>query len=773
MNIRSLNTQLILVVTLSVALSIGALIIYVNKSTSDMAFTLQTRTMHNVADSTSRVLENSIHNLVSLTASLAEQNAFESALQSDYFRQDASRIITNFMSGYGDIWAVTLFDENGDVIVGYNADDRDLTGMSLKDEPFMRTLFTGQGVVVENRVRRAMGGVAPTMSAAAVVRDLTGQVAGGVSVSTRWDNFTRQFIDTISVGQTGFAAILDNDGRLAAHGREPGRILTSGAESGLGQAMDIQQGLISFSHDGRAMLMAVTTMPLNGWKVCTVIDAAEMNTVPNRQRNTLIASGLFMALLLAGLIILMLRRYVLAPLTSIESYAGKVTHGDLGARLDGRFRFELAELAGNLTAMVQELKNKLGFSEGVLKSISANFPFLILDSESRITHTNRLLLEILAKEGAPEDYQFQDAGLFFHGEAGRRTRSSQALIEKRRVEGEMEVLVQGRKKILSVNANPIYDWDGNLTGVLTLYYDLTTIREQEAEIKGKNTQIESVAARVQEISQQVSDAMERIAKQVTQAGDGSRRQEQRSAETATAMEEMNASIQEIAANAGHAAQNSDEAKSQALEGRGLVNQVVDSITQVQQQTQSLQADMNVLGERAQNIGRVITVIEDIADQTNLLALNAAIEAARAGDAGRGFAVVADEVRKLAEKTMAATKEVSESIASIQDGTHRGISAVRSATDYVTASAELATRSDASLQVIADLVENNASQVGAMAAASNQQSAASEEVSRSVSEISRISTETAQGMALAEQELAGLVDQIRRLRDLIQEMQVSC
>ncbi|WP_045223004.1 methyl-accepting chemotaxis protein [Desulfonatronum thioautotrophicum] len=771
-NIRSLNTQLILVVALSVSLAVGALVFYVNKSTYDMALALQTRTMHNVSDSTSQVLENYIHNLASLTASLAAQNAFESALQSDYFRQDAARIITNFMSGYPDIWAVSLFDADGEVVVGYTADDQDLTGMSLRDEPFLQQVFTQGEVVMERRVRRVHNAAVPTLNAAAVVRDLTGDVAGGVSVAMRWENFTGQFIDSISVGRSGFAAILDHAGHVVAHGRDPGRILSMSTEDGLGRAMHVEEGLLSFLQDGQAMFMAITTMPLNNWRVLTVLEAAEMRTVPGQQRNILIVCGTIMVLLLTTLIIVFLKRYVMNPLASIESFADRITHGDLGARLDGRFRFELAELADNLSVMVQELKNKLGFSEGVLQSISANFPFLVLDNHFRIIHTNHLLLEILDKDGTPEKYLQQDAGLFFHGESGRQTRSTQALQEKRRVEGEMEVLVKGRKKILSVNANPIYDWDGNLTGVLTLYYDLTTIREQEAEIKAKNAQIQGVAAQVQEISQQVSSAVDRIALQVAQASRGAGQQEQRSAETATAMEEMNASVQEIAANADHAARGSEGTKARAEEGHGLVLQVVESITKVQDQARSVQENMDILGDRARDIGRVITVIEDIADQTNLLALNAAIEAARAGDAGRGFAVVADEVRKLAEKTMSATQEVSASIASIQDGANRSIDAVQLAANHVAASVDLATRSNTSLREITGLAEGSASQVAAMAAASKEQSTACEEISRAVSEISKVSTQTAQGMAQTEQELAGLVEQVRRLRDLIQEMQVA-
>ena len=86
-----------------------------------------------------------------------------------------------------------------------------------------------------------------------------------------------------------------------------------------------------------------------------------------------------------------------------------------------------------------------------------------------------------------------------------------------------------------------------------------------------------------------------------------------------------------------------------------------------------------LGQRSQEIGDIIGVIEDIAEQTNLLALNAAIEAARAGDQGRGFAVVADEVRKLAERTGKATKEIATVIESVQKGTNEAVHSMEAGT----------------------------------------------------------------------------------------------
>jgi len=159
---------------------------------------------------------------------------------------------------------------------------------------------------------------------------------------------------------------------------------------------------------------------------------------------------------------------------------------------------------------------------------------------------------------------------------------------------------------------------------------------------------------VEQIADSLAQASQVLASQVEGASKGAEMQSRRTEETATAMEEMNATVLEVARNAGSAAERAGQAQATAKEGEAVVERAVEAIRQVETLTGTLKRSMDGLAERAEAIGRIMGVISDIADQTNLLALNAAIEAARAGDAGRGFAVVADEVRKLAEKTMHAT-----------------------------------------------------------------------------------------------------------------------
>ncbi len=330
--------------------------------------------------------------------------------------------------------------------------------------------------------------------------------------------------------------------------------------------------------------------------------------------------------------------------------------------------------------------------------------------------------------------------------------------------------IQGKERIVNVNSNPIFDLDGELAGAFTLYFELTTIRRQEAEIKAKNNKIEDVARESTRIAQDVNSLSKSLSSQVELAGNGAEVQRHRTGETALAMDQMRATVTEVASNASDAASNADKARHEATEGKNSVEKVITAIGDVHRQSAGLKDTMDALGAKAQDIGKVMTVISDIADQTNLLALNAAIEAARAGDAGRGFAVVADEVRKLAEKTMTATREVAEAIGSIQTGTAQSVADAQQSMDAVDRSARLAEDSGQALERIVRIVESTSGQVSAIAAASEEQASATEEVGRIMEDISNVSSDTAEAMRQAREEIGELSSKAGQLESLIRKMQ---
>ncbi len=297
----------------------------------------------------------------------------------------------------------------------------------------------------------------------------------------------------------------------------------------------------------------------------------------------------------------------------------------------------------------------------------------------------------------------------------------------------------------------------------------TAAMEKSRAEEGRQALLDA-AMQLEEVVRVVSAASEALAGQVDQASRGASAQAGRIGETATAMEEMNATVLQVARNASQASEMADMARSRATEGASVVTMLVTGIGEVRQNALGMKADMDGLGALIEGIGRILNVISDIADQTNLLALNAAIEAARAGEAGRGFAVVADEVRKLAEKTMDATKEVDQSIRAIQAGTRKNVENMDDAADRIEAATRQADASGGVLEAVVSFVNDTTEQVRSIATAAEEQSSTSEEINRSLADITRIASETSDTMGRAAKAVEDLSRQARVLEELIARMQ---
>jgi methyl-accepting chemotaxis protein len=279
------------------------------------------------------------------------------------------------------------------------------------------------------------------------------------------------------------------------------------------------------------------------------------------------------------------------------------------------------------------------------------------------------------------------------------------------------------------------------------------------------SQIEGVVKRIATNTEELSAQ----ARQISSASDI---QKARMTETAAAMEQMNASVMEVARNSGEAASNASAALREAGRSAELVDKVAEAVNFLHKETQVMTTDLTELGAQADGIGMIMDVINDIADQTNLLALNAAIEAARAGDAGRGFAVVADEVRKLAEKTIGATKEVGDKIHAIQNSSRKSIRSMESASDAVEDAATLAGESGEAIKRILAYAEANATQVQSIATAAEEQSAASEQINQAVDEVAHITAETTQSMAESTAALEELAKMSGELQVIVENLKKS-
>ena len=297
-------------------------------------------------------------------------------------------------------------------------------------------------------------------------------------------------------------------------------------------------------------------------------------------------------------------------------------------------------------------------------------------------------------------------------------------------------------------------------------------RAEEAARRAENAKREGMlaaSARLESIIGIISTAAEQLSAQVADSNRRVGETASRLADTATAMNEMSCTTQEVARNASLAVNVSLETREQALKGAGLVKQSQENTQRVQELAQTLKQDMGELNQHAVAITNIMSVISDIADQTNLLALNAAIEAARAGDAGRGFAVVADEVRSLAEKTMASTSEVGNAVAAIQRSMSKSMRAMDEAVTQIAQVAELALAADASLGDIVDDVEKTADEIHAIATASEEQSAASDEINKAIASLSQNADVMARTMDDSARAVGELARQAQDLSRLVEDL----
>ncbi len=284
--------------------------------------------------------------------------------------------------------------------------------------------------------------------------------------------------------------------------------------------------------------------------------------------------------------------------------------------------------------------------------------------------------------------------------------------------------------------------------------------------KARKEGLNLAADELQGISAQIGDVAAQLTKQIKESTDGAAVQNKQTASTAQAMDDMSASVMRVAQAATALADSADRARAKATAGARIVASVVKGVAEVDMLTGKLRGSLGELGTKADGIGQVMSVINDIADQTNLLALNAAIEAARAGEAGRGFAVVADEVRKLAEKTMHATKEVGDVVQAIQVGTQANLREMEEASKAVANSTKLATSAGEALDGIVQDINATAEQTRSIATASEEQSHTSNEISRGTDEISRIAEATVGNMNQSSTLVADINRLAASLRDLM-------
>jgi len=239
-------------------------------------------------------------------------------------------------------------------------------------------------------------------------------------------------------------------------------------------------------------------------------------------------------------------------------------------------------------------------------------------------------------------------------------------------------------------------------------------------------------------------------------------------ETSASIDQMVASIQRVADTAKVLLDISNRSREEVHNGIGTMEKATDGLNRINTTITSSGQIIGALGQRADDIGKIIEVIDDLAEQTNLLALNAAIEAARAGEHGLGFAVVADEVRKLAEKSAQSTKEISELIQSIQKEARKAVENMDRSTSIVNEGLELGGELNAALRKISNVVTEVYKFAQEIGAATNEQSHGSSQIARATTRLNEITHEINSAVEEQASGAQAVVKAMERMRELVQQ-----
>lgn len=303
--------------------------------------------------------------------------------------------------------------------------------------------------------------------------------------------------------------------------------------------------------------------------------------------------------------------------------------------------------------------------------------------------------------------------------------------------------------------------DGDLTVTASVTEDFTgTIADS---INYSVDQLRDLVATINLTAGQVAGAVQDTQATAMHLAQASEHQAQQIAEASTAIEQMAQSIDQVSANAAESSAVAERSVEIANKGNEVVHNTIHGMDNIREQIQDTAKRIKRLGESSQEIGDIVSLIDDIADQTNILALNAAIQASMAGDAGRGFAVVADEVQRLAERSSAATRQIETLVRAIQADTNEAVISMEQTTTEVVRGARLAQDAGVALEEIEGVSKTLAALIQSISNAAQQQTSSAGQISLTMNVIQQITTQTSSGSTATAESIGNLAKMASQLR----------
>lgn len=309
---------------------------------------------------------------------------------------------------------------------------------------------------------------------------------------------------------------------------------------------------------------------------------------------------------------------------------------------------------------------------------------------------------------------------------------------------EIEDLADGN---LTVTASVTEEFTGTIAD--SINYSIGQLRDLVATINLSAEEVASAVQETQATARQLARASEHQAQQITDAS--------------VAISDMAQSIDQVSTNAWESAKVAERSVSIANKGSEVVHNTIHGMDNIREQIQDTAKRIKRLGESSQEIGDIVSLIDDIADQTNILALNAAIQASMAGEAGRGFAVVADEVQRLAERSSSATRQIEMLVRAIQADTNEAVISMEQTTFEVVRGARLAHDAGIALEEIEGVSQDLAALIQTISNAAQQQTSSAGQISHTMSVIQQITEQTSSGSAATAESIGNLARMASEMR----------
>ena len=303
---------------------------------------------------------------------------------------------------------------------------------------------------------------------------------------------------------------------------------------------------------------------------------------------------------------------------------------------------------------------------------------------------------------------------------------------------------------LTVQATVTEDFTGAIAD--SINYSIDQLRNLVQTINNSAVQVASAAQETQSTAMHLAEASEHQAQEIAGAS--------------AAVNEMAVSIDQVSANAAESAAVAERAVAIANKGAEVVQATIHGMDTIREQIQETSKRIKRLGESSQEIGDIVSLINDIADQTNILALNAAIQASMAGEAGRGFAVVADEVQRLAERSAAATKQIETLVKTIQTDTNEAVISMEATTAEVVKGARLAQDAGVALEEIESVSKTLADLIQNISNAARQQAASAGHISNTMNVIQEITSQTSAGTTATARSIGNLAEMAQDMRNSV-------